>query len=264
MLKKFIGIMLLAVFVLSFSSCGESKKYKFNANNGFCVEEDYHGDAHLYWIKKNKVATLNLYNGELDYDYQDIPQDIDKNNIVNFISPWRCVVKGKDEFIIYLFGDNESLRLPSNIPDKNYTAIFNINDRFLLDIDVFFIMATLSGKELTLYSVNDESNICLTQMKKYTLDKKYDSAFHLGGQIIGLVKGNEIDFFNLELSDTIDDFSDLPDHITLDKQYDAYVGGPSLGSDSLLCIEGNRAKTYLIKRGVFTYYFGGEEVSWTF
>ena len=251
MLKKFIGIVLLAVFVLSFSSCGESKKYKYNANNGFCAD-----DEHLYWIKNDKIASLNLDNGDVDYDDWDIPQSIDKNNIVNLLSWNKCVIKEKDEVIISDFYYNESFNLPSSIPDKNYTAIFTIKD-------ILFIMATLSGKELTLYSVNDENNICLTQMKKITLDKKYDSAFHLGGQIIGLVKGNEIDFFNLKLDpDLIDDFSGLPDHITLDKQYDAYTGGYS--SDTLLCIEGNRVKIYLIKRGVFSYYFGGEEVSWTF
>ncbi len=260
-------------FTMCFPACGKSapkktSKYRFSANNGFCA-----GDQDLFWIQDGKVSMIDLgdvLSGDdyLYYDFSEIPQDVSENNIIGLCGYYgqdfiireknklsRITVRySVDEGGVKKDGyNNDSL---FTFPHKDYVSICIIgNSSFSTDI------ATLRGKELTVWNQVDVEKFV---QKKYHLQRKYETAFYLGGNRIGLVNGNEIDFMQVEMSEEntedtkfIEEFASLPDHLTLDKQYDAYVGLYDNGwffdgkTAYLGCIEGDTLRFYNIKKGRF-------------
>lgn len=285
LIEKRIAFLFLVLSMLSFSACEKTEpkktsKYKFSANNGFSAYFDDSYNRGVYWIKDGKIAKIDLdevlaAENYLDYNFLTIPQDIDSNNIIGLVKNIGIVSKEKNSIFAYDSEINKKMQL-FELPKEKYISVLNI----MLDIVV------LSEKELAVYSVSgfdtEAEKFIYASPVNYPLKKEYEAAFYLGGNRIGLVNGNEIDFMQVNLSDFyndetdfdigfIDEFASLPDHVTLDKQYDAYVGLYDNGwcfdgkTAYLGCIEGNKLRFYNIKRGQFaTIPFVGTELTCTF
>lgn len=271
-LKKIFGIGFLVMFVLGFSACGEdskSSKYRFNANNGYFVDNGYLSSnesiAWLFWIKDKQVLSLSFDDGDMDVEGA-LPNSINPDTVLGIYYNDFIVNDGKKiSFLDMETGKEDDLYVSFTLPEQKYNSIV------VASYDKIIIQA---GKKISIYENFLKEWKC---SKEFSLDKEYESAFYLGKYfyglpLIGLVKGNEIDLLSLE--DYKDDgFSPkVIKTLVMDKQYDSYIvccsdydymyneDIPYLG-----CIKDNTLKFFDVKKGqAAKIIFSDEEMSWTF